>query len=513
MKARFIYDEVPYPSFTFPQTHPDRLATMATFNGMSPATPENCRVLELGCGDGTNLISFAYGLPDSRFVGIDLSKVQIDDGKNTADSLGLTNIKLLKGDVVKLDIGKLGKFDFIIAHGLYSWVPNVVREAILTIYQKCLAPDGVGYISYNAYPGCHFRDLTRGMMQFHARDIKDSEEKVQQGIALLNFIEQASVDDSVYQTMLKLEIEQIGERSSKNVFHDDFSKNNQPFYFYEFNDQINANNLQFLSEAEPISMDLSGISASARQMLNNLGDDLIRREQYLDFIKCRRFRATLVCHSDIKLDRNPQPSIINSFLVASHLEFEGLLSNISKPVPMKFTGSKSSSIEINHPLTKASLVYLKQIWTKAIKFSDMIEEVRESLPDFDDSLISEESARTASYFLQLFGAGFVKLHKFMPEFTTVVGDFPEASAFARWQISRGSESVTTLMGLNLKPEYDAVRVLISLLDGTRDRLALVKGMKKMIEVVENEKEAFENALPEMIESNLSKIAEAGLLIR
>jgi tRNA G46 methylase TrmB len=65
------YDEVLYPSYTHNQTHPDRLATIATLFGLTPAPVERCRVLELGCGNGSNLVPMAYGLPGSEFVGID----------------------------------------------------------------------------------------------------------------------------------------------------------------------------------------------------------------------------------------------------------------------------------------------------------------------------------------------------------------------------------------------------------------------------------------------------------
>jgi len=72
------YDEVPYESQSFPQSHPNRLATLGRLFGLSPAPVAQCRVLELGCASGGNLIPMAYHLPESEFVGLDLIRQSSD---------------------------------------------------------------------------------------------------------------------------------------------------------------------------------------------------------------------------------------------------------------------------------------------------------------------------------------------------------------------------------------------------------------------------------------------------
>jgi len=167
----FSYDNVPYDSHPFPQSHPDRLATIATLFGMKPKSIENCRVLELACASGGNIIPLAQSLPKAHFVGIDLSKRQIEDGQKVVKSLGLKNIELKHVDLKDLD-DSFGKFDYIVALGLYSWVQGDVQEKILEVAEKFLSPDGVAYISYNTYPGCHFRGMIRDMMLYHAGPIQ-----------------------------------------------------------------------------------------------------------------------------------------------------------------------------------------------------------------------------------------------------------------------------------------------------------------------------------------------------
>ncbi len=157
------YDEIRYPTYPHPQTHPDRLATLARLFGMSPAPVERCRVLELGAGDGGNLIPMAFLLPQSRFVGIDLAGETVARGCELAAGLELGNIRLLHLDLMEIP-EDFGEFDYIIVHGLYSWVPEPVRNRILELARRHLAPHGVAFVSYNAYPGAHLRDMFRDIV-------------------------------------------------------------------------------------------------------------------------------------------------------------------------------------------------------------------------------------------------------------------------------------------------------------------------------------------------------------
>ena len=166
------YDVIYYPGHSFPETHPDRLATMASYYGLESAPIDRCRVLELGCGVGGNLIPIACLYPESEFIGVDLSAHAIERGQANVAALGLTNIALHNRNI--MEMASDGRpFDYIIAHGVYSWVPPAVREKMLALYGECLAPNGVAYVSYNAHPGSHLRDMVRDMMLFHIRDLTE----------------------------------------------------------------------------------------------------------------------------------------------------------------------------------------------------------------------------------------------------------------------------------------------------------------------------------------------------
>jgi SAM-dependent methyltransferase len=183
------YDLVPYPSVPFPQTHPDRLATVGRLYGLETVPPERCRYLELGCGSGMNLLSMAALLPEAQFLGIDLAAEPIAIAQRHVRELGLRNLIFLQGDITTIaTTGDLGAFDYIAAHGVYSWVPEPVRAALLALCARHLSAHGVAYISYNTQPGCHMRQMAWEMMRFHVRAIEAPKERLDQGLALIKFI-------------------------------------------------------------------------------------------------------------------------------------------------------------------------------------------------------------------------------------------------------------------------------------------------------------------------------------
>ena len=120
-----VYDAIDYGGFVHPDSHPGQLAVMGFLHGLTPAPVESCRVLEIGCNEGRNLIPMACAIPGATFVGVDLAAAPITRGLERIAALGLGNIRLIEGDILDLD-RSLGEFDYILAHGVYAWVPGPV---------------------------------------------------------------------------------------------------------------------------------------------------------------------------------------------------------------------------------------------------------------------------------------------------------------------------------------------------------------------------------------------------
>src|SRR5438128_2655913 len=208
-------------------------------------------VLEIGCADGGNLVPLAVVYPESTLVGIDLSQVQIAEGQETVRALGLTNIELGRQSVLDVT-AQLGAFDYVICHGVYSWVPADVQQKILEVCKENLAPQGVAYVSYNTLPGWHMRGAIRDMMIFHTQQFTAPAERAEQARALLDFLA-ASVDakDNPYGLFLASELALLRDKADSYLLHDHLEEHNEPLYFHEFMARAAAHGLRYLGEADP----------------------------------------------------------------------------------------------------------------------------------------------------------------------------------------------------------------------------------------------------------------------
>ena len=274
----FSYDQIPYTDNPFAATHPDRLATQATLLGISPPPINSCRVLELGCGRGGNLIPMAEQLPGSEFVGVDLSAVQINEANQLASDADITNVKLEHRDI--MDIGEAdGVFDYIICHGVYSWVPPQVQDKILQICKQNLSGSGVAFVSYNVYPGWHLRRCVRDIMMHQAERFNEPHEKIRQARGLLQFVGKHTPGSTPYAALLGQEINALKQHDDSYVFHEHLSEYNEPLYFREFCERAGQGGMQYLGEASFGSMvnpDLpSEIFATVQHFAD--GDILTRR--------------------------------------------------------------------------------------------------------------------------------------------------------------------------------------------------------------------------------------------
>jgi SAM-dependent methyltransferase len=288
------YDAVPYDSHPFPQSAMEHLEALAFLFGLDAPDPSSARVLELGCAAGGNLIPFAARHPQARAVGVDLSPVQIAQGMAAIANAGLSNIELKAFDVSQIDAA-FGEFDYIVCHGVYSWVPGAVQDAILRICAQNLAPNGVAYVSYNVYPGWKAREIVRDAMILRGGPRDTPEEKLSYARGMLEFLEQSARPDSVLKKTLEEAMPIVRSASSSYLLHEFLEPCNAPCYFKEFVARADAHGLAYLCDAEPSTMFVQNYGDKVHgPLLRECGGSQILMEQYLDFLVNRTFRQTLL---------------------------------------------------------------------------------------------------------------------------------------------------------------------------------------------------------------------------
>lgn len=516
MKTEFAYDSLPYSNNVFAQTHPDGLCASAKLFGLAAPEVEKSRVLEIGCGNGMNLISHAYGLPKAEFVGIDLAKSHIDYANNSVSELGLKNIEFRQIDLMEMSAGEFGKFDYIIAHGLFSWIPPAVREKTLSIYREMLGENGVGFLSYNTYPGWFYTRMVSEIGKIHTQDIEKPLEKIQRAKEFIKFLGENTVQKDVYKFILQNEFYNLENKDAAAIFHDNLSGINQPFYFYEFAEMLAENGFQFLAEAELFSMFLHNSTPEAKRFLEEI-DDFIWRQQYLDFLKGRSFRQTLFCRKNFELNRNPQPEILDALFIASGIKAESENSELDTAKPENFIGLDGRKIEINHPLTKTALCHLQEIWGDSVLFSELLKISQNKLQEkgFEAENWEKHLQITRTIFMQLvFQTDLIEIHTYRPGIFTKVSEKPELSKLARWQLTKG-DLISTNYGRVLKIEDFLLRHLLENTDGNKSLKEINEAMRKFItssDEIGNKREVLNN-LPMMMNIHLKQFASAGIFVR
>ena len=315
-----IYSELGYKSMPFPYTTPATLEAYAALVGVSAPNPKTARVLELGATYGGNIISQALFNPDATFVGIELSQEQVEKGNEVIANAGLTNVSLIQSDIASIG-SEIGTFDYIIAHGVYSWVDDGVKDALLRLIDEHLAEDGIAYISYNTYPGWHTMDEVRQLMMFSNRDKAqfNHKEKVLHGKTIGSIVgSQILKYDNLKERNSKFlgALRSVMQKDEYYVGHDHLEPNNDPVYFYQFNDHLAAHNLAYLCDADLTLSMVRSFDADIADTLDKLAlNDHVAQEQYLDFMLDTTFRKSIICkakHAESVTYDMGNPELVNS---------------------------------------------------------------------------------------------------------------------------------------------------------------------------------------------------------
>jgi len=511
------YDEVPYTSYPYSRTHPDRLCMLARLFGLPAADPRESRVLELGCAAGGNLIPMAEHLPNSTFVGVDRSARQIAEGHEFLAAVGLGNVELRCASITDVD-ASFGTFDYVICHGVYSWVPAPVQAKILEICRDRLAPGGVGYVSYNTYPGWHLRDSVRRMMRWHVRGFAEPRRRIDQARALVDFLVRSAAHQSgPYALLLERELAILARTGDDYVFHEHLEDENEPLYFYEFVERLERYRLQFLCESEVHTMFARELPPDVGETLDRLLPDLLHMEQYLDFVRNRQFRASLVCHADAELHRALGPGVIKPLRTGfAGRPHEGTV-DLTPGVEHRFTGLEGNDVVSREPLTKAAFVRLMNLWPADVAFAELVEHAVAQVLACGLAVPSDPDASTrlASDVLEcMVCGGGVDLRVHPPDLAFEPTTFPRTAATARWQ-SRRYRFATN--GRHQRVDLDALAVeVVNLADGSRDHAAILdalvdwSGQGTVPDVFEDGRTVDPAARREVLTSRLDRALE-GLL--
>lgn len=302
-----IYKELGYKSYPFPFTTPAYLEAYGTLVGLKPPTAKTARVLELGATYGGNIISQAAHNPEATFVGIELSQDQVEKGNKIIGDAKLDNVSLVQGDILNFD-ESMGNFDYIIAHGFYSWISDEMKDKLLDIISNHLADNGIAYVSYNTYPGWHTMEEVRQLMLFANRGHDESthKEKVLRGKTVGSLVGAQILNyDNLKERNSKFlgALRSVMQKDDYYVGHDHLEPHNDPCYLYQFNDHLKDNNLTYVGDADLTLSMVRTYDESIADKLEQLApNSQADQEQYLDFMLDTTFRKSIICKASAAKD-------------------------------------------------------------------------------------------------------------------------------------------------------------------------------------------------------------------
>jgi SAM-dependent methyltransferase len=465
METLASYDELPYDSLPLPESQPDFLAAVAKLHGFDAPDPTRARILELGCASGGNLIPLAWRWPGAECVGVELSRVQAEAGAEFIRRLGLSNVRIVHGDLAALP-ADLGEFDFIIAHGVFSWVPPAIQRALLDALRRHLAPQGVAYVSFNVAAGwAPLFPLRTALIERTAADLP-APERFTDARRVLDELEAEWTDP-----VLLKEIAYLKSAPPSYLFHEYLAEFNVPIRFTEFTAQLDVHDLRYIGEAGPRHAVVE-LEDAWGLIPESMAGRWLDAEAALDEAHAIRFRRALIARADAQCARPPQAEALDGLMFYADLCSAEEI-DLETAGEQAFSTPAGRAFPVAHPAMKAAAMLLSAAYPSALAYPDLLATVRHAMAGYDAAgRIDEAAFRNALFQL-------VMAHGVMPSvlqatYANEPADRPCAHFLARLQAKSPGWMVGSVRQVALDLDEPG-RILLGLLEGSRtlDELTLI----------------------------------------
>lgn len=468
------YDEVPYKSASHPHSQPPHVSTLARLFGLNSPDFKKARVLEIGCAGGGNLLPLALAYPEARFLGLDISQKQILEANQQKALLKLDNAEFNQMDLMAFDVkAHQGKFDYIIAHGVFSWVPDEVREKLLAVCGECLSPDGLAVISFNTLPGWNAVRSLRDMMLYHTSAFSSHADKVAQARFVVDFVGELVPQNNVAHRAVFDELRPFLKGvNDAYIQHEYLENSNTQFHFHEFMTAARKCGLDYVADADLGSMYYSILAPEIVNLLKELKAnvvDAVSHEQYVDFITNRRFRTAILCKGGRKINRDLRDEAIMDFSLAMA---EGVsVDNPGGGQRAAFNKKSGGGFTTDDSISTALFLELAACDRMPIAAAELVTRVQRKLglKDAQDvrNVLIAKGLLLAKY-------GFVVLHAPPPHHAAKVSDKPVAFPIARLQAARADWTVATnVIGQDVPNGGVLDKQILQFLDGSKNIEQLV----------------------------------------
>ncbi len=386
------YDAVPYRHGAVSDSHPARIGAIARLFGISAAPPDHCRVLELGCGEGMNLLPLAERFPQSEFVGVDFSGKQIAVAEAARAACGIGNARFVCADL-RTWKPEGATFDYLIAHGMYSWVPREVRDRLLALCAAALSPNGVAYVSYNTLPGWALPGAVRKILLSEIAGIASPDAQIARAAQVLASLAECMADQpGSYAANLRDTLADMRAKAPGLLFHDELAEVNEPCTFTEFTAHAADHALHYVGEAHYATMQSAHLPAAMQSALAPLHADFMRTQQFMDVLFQRWLRNSLLSRAPVSAERAVRAGVMADGALGLRMKVDAGAIDFTAGTPMQFTGVHGLVLEAREPVEKAVLTVLATAFPERLTFPSLCSMANQSLTEWGLPCIADFSA-------------------------------------------------------------------------------------------------------------------------
>lgn len=462
----FAYDEVAYPAPVLSILTSDYLAAAGYMHGWRPPAPERASYLEIGCGDGYNLAGIGAVTPGGHCVGFDLSKAAVARGQAIVEAAGLRNVKISVGDI--MDYPRSGKvFDYIVSHGVYTWIPQHVRPAMLELIAKQLAPGGVAYVSFDALPAAGPKAYIHAFLMRELAGIEGFEQRCEQAVRLLAMMKRNQRPESRLTVQLDQLINDLPQFDPGYFFHDWLAEFYAPISLEEFGAAAAEHGLVRAGDAAMYDMFVGDLDSEARAMVEACGNDMARRSELVFALRgAHLFRRELL----VRADAPPPPLEWSEGVRLLSFGYSGnreTTEEEGKPAVRYTYGPKNSAVA-DDPNTIAVLDELHRWFPNERTFEQLLATTGVKVATLEKTL------------LQMGTTGIIDVHAMAQNFVTEPGEKPRVGQLIRSMLREGEEALS-LRHHKLVEQNEMSRALVALCDGSRSRDELAATMAEMFD--------------------------------
>ncbi len=482
------YEGFRYESRPCPTSTPVRLATMAKLMGLEAPDPSTARVLEVACGDGGNLVPMAAASPSARFVGIDIATGAVAEARAMAADLALGNIAFHAADLRDLP-GDIGRFDYVVAHGFYSWVPAEVREAMFATLRSRLEPDGIAFVSHNVMPGCALRGVAWSLLRPHVAGIDDPARRIAEARSMARLMADAMAQLPGAARALAEEFREIAARADFALLHDDLAVVNHPVHLREIVAEAGSHGLAWLADADLYRHPAPAYGGAMNAWL--AGVDRLTREHVVDHLRLRRYRESLFVHRERGTPTPPAPERLAPMHVAA--------SNDSAERHASLPRAPAASDRTPAAAQRMLIDRLVDLHPATVPVSEAVSWI---IARSDPGSLLAAPASALLMLLNACHAGAIVPFARPVRILRTAGAKPRAFAPARWQASRHA-FVVNLRHEGVDFSDPVQRRLLPLVDGTRTRAELASELAAWVPDSPNP--------PRLLDDYVAHFAKIGLI--